>query len=97
MYVTDGDKTRNQVALTGSWVRIPPLPPKKHRNFDTMGIRISVFFFCLKVLILLAFGLLMYQQPSDKTIASATQRLLRRDWQQAIVEFITRICYTIPG
>jgi len=48
---------------------------KKHRNFDTMGIRISVFFFCLKVLILLAFGLLMYQQPSDKTIASATQRL----------------------
>ena len=29
MSLTDDDKTRNQVALTGSWVRIPPLPPLK--------------------------------------------------------------------
>ena len=27
MYVTDGDKTRNRVVLTGTWVRIPPSPP----------------------------------------------------------------------
>ena len=27
--------TRNQVVLTGSWVRIPPLPPNKNANFDT--------------------------------------------------------------
>ena len=26
---------RNQVVLTGSWVRIPPLPPNKNANFDT--------------------------------------------------------------
>ena len=31
-------RTRNAVVREGTWVRIPPLPPKKHRNFDTMGI-----------------------------------------------------------
>ena len=51
-------KTRNQVAFTGSWVRIPPLPPKKHRNFDTKRIRIAVLSFCLKVLISRGFWLL---------------------------------------
>ena len=33
-------------------------PPKKHRNFDTMGIRIAVLSFCLKALISRDFGLL---------------------------------------
>ena len=36
--------TRNQVVRKGSWVRIPPLPPKKHRNLDTMGIKVAVLF-----------------------------------------------------
>ena len=61
--------TRNQVALTGSWVRIPPLPPKKHRNFDTMGIRIAVLSFCLKALISRAFGLLICLLLLSRTIA----------------------------
>ena len=36
--------TRNQVARKGSWVRIPPLPPKKHRKFDAMRIGLAVLF-----------------------------------------------------
>lgn len=34
-------KTRNQVAFTGSWVRIPPLPPSK----NPVTMRFSGFFF----------------------------------------------------
>lgn len=33
--------TRNQVVRKGTWVRIPPSPPKVHRNFN----RITVVFF----------------------------------------------------
>ena len=40
MQLTDGDKTRNQVAFTGSWVRIPPLPPSK----NPVTMRVSGFF-----------------------------------------------------
>jgi len=29
--VSRGYDTRNQVVLTGSWVRIPPLPPKRDK------------------------------------------------------------------
>ncbi len=36
-------KTRNQVVLTGSWVRIPPLPPSK----NPVTMRVSGFFFFL--------------------------------------------------
>ena len=50
--------TRNQVVRKGSWVRIPPLPPKKHRNFDTRRIKVAVLSFCLKALISRDFGLL---------------------------------------
>ena len=42
---------------------------KKHRNFDTMGIRIEVFFFCLKALGTRAFGLLRYLLLPSRTIA----------------------------
>ena len=49
--------TRNQVVRKGSWVRIPPLPPNQHRNFDTMGIGIAVLLFCQKALISRAFWL----------------------------------------
>ena len=37
--------TRNQVAFTGSWVRIPPLPPSK--NPVTMRVS-GFFFFCAR-------------------------------------------------
>ena len=36
-----GNLTRNQVAFTGSWVRIPPLPP-----LITVIIRLRLFSFC---------------------------------------------------
>ena len=36
-----GEMTRNQVVLTGSWVRIPPAPPSK----NPVTIRVSGFFF----------------------------------------------------
>ena len=39
------EKTRNQVAFTGSWVRIPPLPPSK--NPVTMRVS-GFFFFCAR-------------------------------------------------
>ena len=39
------EKTRNQVAFTGSWVRIPPLPPSK--NPVTMRVS-GFFFFCVR-------------------------------------------------
>lgn len=39
--------TRNQVVLTGSWVRIPPLPPTKSRLYDGS--------FFISILILLQF------------------------------------------
>ena len=35
--------TRNQVAFTGSWVRIPPLPPKQN------GLSLSLKPFCFFV------------------------------------------------
>ena len=38
-------RTRNAVVREGTWVRIPPLPPNKNRNVDTMGIRIAALFF----------------------------------------------------
>jgi hypothetical protein len=38
--------TRNQVAFTGSWVRIPPLPPSK----NPVTMRVSGFFFFLRPL-----------------------------------------------
>lgn len=38
-------KTRNQVVLTGSWVRIPPAPPSK----NPVTMRVSGFFlFCAR-------------------------------------------------
>ena len=37
--------TRNQVVLTGSWVRIPPAPPSK--NPVTMRVS-GFFFFCVR-------------------------------------------------
>ena len=38
--------TRNQVVLTGSWVRIPPAPPSK----NPVTMRVSGFFFFLRLL-----------------------------------------------
>ena len=44
-YLTNSVKTRNQVAFTGSWVRIPPLPPSK----NPVTMRVSGFFlFCVR-------------------------------------------------
>lgn len=43
--------------------------PKKHRNFDTMGIRIAVLFFCPKALISRDFGLLRCLLLPSRTIA----------------------------
>ena len=40
-------RTRNALALTGTWVRIPPSPPNKNRDFDTMGIEVTVLIYCL--------------------------------------------------
>ena len=42
MYVTDGDKTRNAFALTGTWVRIPPSPPRRSK------VRFAPFFYAEK-------------------------------------------------
>ena len=61
--------TRNQVVRKGSWVRIPPLPPKKHRNFDTMGIKVAVLSFCPKALISREFGLLGILLMPSRSIA----------------------------
>ena len=49
---------RTTFALWGSRVRIPSSPPKKHRNFDTMGIKVAVLSFCPKALISRGFWLL---------------------------------------
>ena len=38
-------KTRNQVAFTGSWVRIPPLPPNERSPFFEHFCRKADFFF----------------------------------------------------
>ena len=39
-------KTRNQVVLSGSWVRIPPCPPKKNLTIDrkVSVVRFLIFF-----------------------------------------------------
>ena len=37
MYVTDGGKTRNAVVRKGSWVRIPPLPPRRRKLHIACG------------------------------------------------------------
>ena len=79
--------TRNQVVLTGSWVRIPPLPPNKHRNFDTIGIRIAVLSFCLNGLISRAFRLLRCLLLPGRTIAHCHPVLEGAGWQWAIVCF----------
>ena len=60
-----------------SRVRIPPSPPKKHLNFDTMGIKIAVLSFCLNGLISRAFRLLRCLLLPGRTIArrqSSAQR-----------------------
>ena len=50
----------------GKRLRFVPLrPPKKHRNFDTMGIKVAVLSFCPNMLISRAFGLLRYQSLPD--------------------------------
>ena len=70
-------RTRNAVVREGTWVRIPPLPPKKHLNFDTMGIKIAVLSFCLNGLISRAFRLLRCLLLPGRTIArrqSSAQR-----------------------
>ena len=49
-------------------VRLPSPPPKKHRNFDTMGIKVAVLSFCPKALISREFGLLrILLMPSRST------------------------------
>ena len=58
-------------------VRIPNSPPKKHLNFDTMGIKIEVLSFCLNGLISRAFRLLRCLLLPGRTIArrqSSAQR-----------------------
>ena len=45
-------------ASVRSRVRSPSGPPKKHRNFDTMGIKVAVLSFCPKALISRGFWLL---------------------------------------
>ena len=50
-------------------VRFPPAPPKKHRNFDTMGIKIAVLSFCPKALISREFGLLRILLMPSRSIA----------------------------
>ena len=50
--------TRTQVVRKGSWVRIPPLPPNKNRNFDTMRIKVAVLSCATKALIPRGFWLL---------------------------------------
>jgi hypothetical protein len=37
----------NGFCTTLSRVQIPPSPPKKNRDFDTMGIKVTVLNFCL--------------------------------------------------
>ena len=37
--------TRNRVVRKGTWVRIPPSPPNKNRNFDTKRIEVTVLTF----------------------------------------------------
>ena len=43
--------------------------PKKHRNFDTMGIKIAVLSFCPKALISREFGLLRILLMPSRSIA----------------------------
>ena len=75
-------RTRNAVVRKGTWVRIPPLPPNKNRNFDTIGIKVAVLSFCLKALISREFGLLFPQPPPDKEIA-CRQPSSQRHWVAA--------------
>ena len=75
-------RTRNAVVRKGSWVRIPPLPPKKHCNFDTMGIRIAVLSFCPEALISRASERLLSPVAVGKAIACRLPSPQRR-WAAA--------------
>ena len=53
-----GSPAKGVVCESAARVQIPPSPPNKNRNFDTMRIKVAVLSFCQKALIPRGFWLL---------------------------------------
>lgn len=69
---------------------------KKHRNFDTMGIRVAVLAFCLKALISRDFGLLRYRSlPNSNDSPPPIQ--FSRELNSRGLSFIFKVVVSFVG